>query len=325
MKAPAFWDRSGWPAWLLAPLAALFAAATARRVARGAGYRPPCPVICVGNLSAGGTGKTPVVVALVEILTRQGLRVHVVSRGFGGRLAGPVAVDPARHGAGDCGDEPLLIAAFAPVFIGRDRAAAARMAAAGADVIVMDDGHQNPEPARDLSLVVVDAATGFGNGKVIPAGPLREPVAAGLARADAVVLVGDDAAQAEFAREWPLRLPVLPARLQVLETGLDWAGMRVLGFAGIGRPEKFFATLRGLGVDLVRGVALDDHQPLSDALITRLSSDARREGAQLVTTEKDAVRLPERFRTEVLTLPVRLHFDDPQAVEALLGQVLAKP
>lgn len=325
MKAPAFWDRSGWPAWLLAPLAALFAAATARRVARGAGYRPPCPVICVGNLSAGGTGKTPVVIALVEMLTRQGLRVHVVSRGFGGRLAGPVAVDPARHGADDCGDEPLLIAAFAPVFIGRDRAAAARMAAAGADVIVMDDGHQNPEPARDLSLVVVDAATGFGNGKVIPAGPLREPVAAGLARADAVVLVGDDAAQAEFAREWPLRLPVLPARLQVLETGLDWAGMRVLGFAGIGRPEKFFATLRGLGVDLVRGVALDDHQPLSDALITRLSSDARREGAQLVTTEKDAVRLPERFRTEVLTLPVRLHFDDPQAVEALLGQVLAKP
>lgn len=325
MKAPAFWDRSGWPAWLLAPLAALFAAATARRVARGAGYRPPCPVICVGNLSAGGTGKTPVVIALVEMLTRQGLRVHVVSRGFGGRLAGPVAVDPARHGAGDCGDEPLLIAAFAPVFIGRDRAAAARMAAAGADVIVMDDGHQNPEPARDLSLVVVDAATGFGNGKVIPAGPLREPVAAGLARADAVVLVGDDAAQAEFAREWPLRLPVLPARLQVLETGLDWAGMRVLGFAGIGRPEKFFATLRGLGVDLVRGVALDDHQPLSDALITRLSSDARREDAQLVTTEKDAVRLPERFRTGVLTLPVRLHFDDPQAVEALLGQVLAKP
>ena len=328
MRAPGFWQRPGrgWQAHVLAPLAWLYAAATARRVSRPARYRPPCPVICVGNISAGGTGKTPVVIALVQRLAAEGLAVHVVSRGHGGRLAGPVEVDPGRHNAGDVGDEPLLIAAFTRVFVGRDRAEAGRMAAeAGAAVIIMDDGHQNPDLARDLSLVVVDAQIGFGNRCVIPAGPLREPVPAGLARADALVAIGDDDARARFRAGVGQQHPdILGARTEVLPMGMDWQGLRVLAFAGIGRPEKFFATLRGLGAELVQAVALDDHQELGNALIARLAADADRAGAQLVTTEKDAVRLPDRFRGQVLTLPVRLEFDDPDALDRLLERVVKR-
>ena len=283
-------------------------------------------MICVGNLNAGGTGKTPTVVALAGMLRAAGRTPGIVSRGHGGRLAGPVRVDPARHGADDVGDEPLLIAAFAPVWIARDRAAAARAAeAAGADVILMDDGFQNPAMAKDLSLVVVDADAGFGNGLTIPAGPLREPVAAGLARADAVLAIGDDAAQARFRGRWGpgIAIPILTARLDPLPTGLPLAGLRTVAFAGIGRPEKFFRTLRDAGAEVLREVPLGDHQRLTPALMTRLRAEAKTRNAQLVTTEKDAVRLPQAFRQSVMTLPVRLTFDDPGAVSRLLADLPA--
>lgn len=327
MRAPGFWHRPpGLAARLLSPLGALYAGATRRRLARGNPVDPGVPVICVGNINAGGTGKTPTVIALMQRLADRGIAAHVLSRGHGGSAEGPLRVDERAHAAAEVGDEPLLMAAFGPVWVGRDRVATAQAAvAAGAQALILDDGFQNPALVKTLSIVVVDAVLGFGNGRCIPAGPLREPVAAGMARADLLLSVGHERAQAAFRESWggAITVPHVTGVLEPLPTGMEWRGTPFLAFAGIGHPDKFFATLRGLGATLVETVALSDHQPLTPAILARLERDAALHGAQIVTTEKDAVRLPQEWRRRVLTLPVRMTFADPAALDAALDRALS--
>lgn len=326
MRAPGFWwrapDRPGLLPRLLAPLGWLYASGTARRL-RQAGYNPKVPVICVGNLTAGGGGKTPTVIALIQRLSERGRKVQVVSRGYGGSLTGPVRVDDTRHRAEAVGDEPLLLSAFAPVWVAKDRAAGVRAAeAAGAEVILLDDGFQNPAVIPALRLLVADAARGFGNGRCIPAGPLREPVGTGLARADILLTIGAISAQAGFDAVWgPFDPPRMHGRLQPLQMGFDWKGERVLAFAGIADPSRFFATLRAEGAEVLRGEALGDHEILSEALLRRLEAEAAALGAQLVTTEKDAVRLPPQWRARILTLVVRLAVEDWQPLDMALDRL----
>jgi len=329
MHAPRFWFAPPPPApmpiatRLLAPLGALYGAATARRLTRARPARAGVPVICVGNLVVGGAGKTPAAIALTDRLRAGGRDVHVVLRGHGGRAAGPLRVVPGRHGAGDVGDEALLHAAFGPTFIARDRAAGVAAAeAAGAAAVILDDGHQNPSVAKDLAIVVVDAARGFGNGRCLPAGPLREPVAAGLGRADMLLVVGPAPARAAFlAGLGPLPCAAIEGDLAPLRTGIAWQGRPVVAFAGIGDPARFFRTLRELGAKLVHSEALADHAPLGPGLLRRLARMARAAGADLVTTEKDAARLPPAWRGEVLTLPVRLEVADWAALDAAFARL----
>ena len=314
---------------LLKPLSWIWTAAGARRLARGRPIDPGVPVICVGNLTLGGVGKTPVVAALARRLAESGRRPAILSRGYGGSLAGPVQVDPAHHAAGDVGDEPLMLASALPgvaVWVSRDRSAGALAAArGGADVILMDDGHQNPSVRKTLSLVVCDGETRegewpLGDGGVFPSGPLREPLAAGLSRADAVILL----MPADLAAPDPELVaalsgpPLLTARL--VPQGPPPAGRQV-GFAGIGKPWKVERALRAAGCDLADFAAFPDHAPWTPARLKALESLASAHGAGLVTTSKDWVRLPPDWRDRVTPWPVAVGFESPADLDALLARL----
>ncbi len=325
MRPPPFWDTDAprssaqLTRALLSPLGWIYAAATARRIARTTPAPAPCPVICVGNLTLGGTGKTPVAIAMIEAARSLNRKPAALTRGWKASLVPPAKVDAAIHSAADAGDEPLLLARAAPTFIDPGRIQGAAMATnEGADLIVMDDGHQNPNLEKTLSVVVVDAVSGWGANKVFPAGPLREPVATGLARADAVILMTPapdfepDYAALKLAN---LEIPVLRAWL---EPGESPPPGKLLAFAGIGRPQKFFDALKTAGGDLADAVSFPDHHPFSRGDIARLRDLADAHGARLITTEKDWVRLPGDVQGAVAAWPVKARFADPAHLSALI-------
>lgn len=328
LNTPRWWYvRDGAPSPMirmaLKPLSWLWAFATSRRMSRGGALDAGVPVISIGNLTVGGSGKTPVAREVLRLLREHGVDAHGLTRGYGGRLAGPVRVDSAVHAAADVGDEPLLLSTTAPVWVARDRAAGALAAAdAGAAMLVMDDGHQNPALKKALSLVVVDGETRqgewpFGDGAVFPSGPMREPLDKGLARADAVVVLlpsDMEAADPELLALFG-ETPVLIARLE--PAAAPPKGPQ-LGFAGIAKPWKVERALRAAGCDLVDFASFPDHAGFSDCDLKTLVAHASAHGAGLVTTEKDWVRLRPEWRGRVTAWPVRARFEDEGALVGLL-------
>jgi tetraacyldisaccharide 4'-kinase len=326
MRDPAFWWRSGGLSTaLLAPLAGVYGAVAAWRMGRS-GNPAKIPILCIGNLTVGGAGKTPTALAVGAMLSRAGKRPFFLSRGYGGRLKGPVRVDPALHRATDVGDEPLLLARAAPTVVARDRVAGMKMArAAGADVIVMDDGFQNPSLAKSLSIVVIDGRRGIGNGRVFPAGPLRAPLDAQLVHAHGVLVIGPTPAAKEVSAAARARsLPVFHGRLEPDRPALAALKERgVLAFAGIGDPGKFFATLTEAGVPVRAQRAFPDHHRYRRVEAAELVERAEREGLVLVTTEKDWVRLAGEDDLAALAavarpLPVKLAVAEEAAFRELV-------
>ena len=321
MRAPDFWypKTRGTPlaALLLAPLGALYAASARLKSRLIKPERISVPVICVGNLTLGGTGKTPVTLEILRRLKSRGLNPFALARGYGGVERGPARVDAERHSAAQVGDEPLLLAARAPTIVSRDRVAGAKLAIAqGADLVVMDDGFQNPSLAKDFSFVVVDGAVLFGNGRVFPAGPLREPVKYGLARADSIILMGGGDLDAQGK-------PLLRATLAPVPPFAALKNRKLFAFAGIARPEKFFSTLSALELDVVMTRAFPDHYVFSKADIEELKNSAGRLSASPITTEKDFVRLAHDQRLGIAVLPVHADFEDSAALDRLLERALA--
>lgn len=325
MRAPSFWwrPRRGFAALLLSPFGALIGGVAARRMGEK-GANAGVPVICIGNPTVGGAGKTPTAYYLARRLTRAGHRPAILTRGYGGQLAGPLQVDPRLHSAAEVGDEPLLLATAAPTYVARERPHGLAMAVAdGADVVLMDDGFQNPSVEKTLSILVIDGEVGIGNGLCVPAGPLRAPLAPQFARADAVLVIGDGAAGRLVADDAHIAgLNVLTGRLAPNAAVMSrLIGQRVLAFAGIGRPEKFFGTLRRLGAASIVSVAYPDHHPFTPQDIAGLAARAALDDLVPVTTEKDAVRLagtPEgrELLSKCVVLPVGLALE-PDSVETL--------
>jgi tetraacyldisaccharide 4'-kinase len=321
MRAPAFWAQPtpSPVAHALRPIAALYGAIASRRLRRS-GMRAPVPVICIGNFTAGGAGKTPTAIAVGHLLQQAGHRPVFLTRGYGGRFMGPLHVGSESR-AIDVGDEALLLASLAPTILARDREIGAKLAAMHGNVIVMDDGLQNPSLQKDLAIAVVDGSAGIGNGLCIPAGPLRAPLAVQWPLVHAVLVIGEGPAGDALAHDANRQgKPVFRARLVPNVNDAECvAGKRILAFAGIGRPAKFFQTLRDSGAIVEREMALPDHHRFRAGEVDDLIGEAREKGLQLVTTEKDAARLSSRHLEDVTVLRVSLALDNSNDFAALIA------
>lgn len=320
MRPPKFWHRPSLTGNILSPLSLVWRAGTCLRSSfAGKPWIAPIPVLCVGNLTAGGAGKTPLAIDLTRALLAIGHNPHLLSRGYGGTNSGPVMVDPNGDSASETGDEPLLLAEVAPTWVSQNRIAGAKMAIEnGATIIVMDDGFQNTNLAKNLSILTFDGGYGFGNGHVIPAGPLRETIASGLTRCDAAVLIGEDRYGVSQIIE--KSCPLFRARVVAIPNP-EVAGKKVFAFAGIARPAKFYATLQELGCDIIGTQDFPDHHKFDPDEIKKICDHATQLGAIPVTTEKDYVRLPEEAQPLIKTIRIALEWEEENAHERLLDRV----
>jgi tetraacyldisaccharide 4'-kinase len=326
LRAPRFWwrEKPTLLARLLQPLGFIYGRITLRRM-RQPGTEAGLPVICVGNFIAGGAGKTPTAIAIANLLAERGEKPFVLMRGYGGRLTGPVEVDPDRHRAADVGDEPLLMARHARTVIARDRVAGARLARGlGATAVVMDDGLQNPSLVKQLKLAVVDGSSGAGNGLCLPAGPLRAPLTDQMSEADAVIVIGPgEAGERVAAVARAQRKPIITATLKPADAAIArLRGQKVVALSGIGRPEKFAATLREAGASIVAEQAHGDHHAYGQVDIAAALAAAHEHGALVATTEKDWTKLaplwPEEACGSRVVVPVSLVFAEPSVISGLL-------
>ncbi len=321
MRAPLFWHDGSFPSRLLLPLSWLYRAGFDLRAKTARPFKAAAPIICIGNLVAGGAGKTPVAMAIANILQQRGKSVTLLTRGHGGSLRGPHLIDVQRHHASDVGDETLLLAACAPTIMAKNRAHGAKTAAdAGAKIILMDDGFQNPTLKKDFSFVVVDGHFGFGNGRLLPAGPLREPLQQGLARADAFVLIGED--RHGLAPMLSAKHTLIRAHMELDESVNHIRGQRVVAFAGIGRPEKFFRSLREFGCEVKNATGFPDHYRFRESDLLALRAQADKRKAILVTTAKDYARIPEPWREGITVAPAHLVIEDEKTLLSLLTPYL---
>ena len=321
IKTPEFWNNKGVASTALLPLATIWATATHLRDRLAKQVSADLPVICIGNLTAGGTGKTPLVSLLYDQLTEAAKSPVIMSRGYGGSQKGPLWVDGMLHTAADCGDEPLMLAEGRDVIIGRDRVLAAQAISNRGihDIILMDDGLQHPYLAKDMTIGVFDGSAGIGNGRLLPAGPMRVAFDDGVASLDIAFINGDD--EHDLTKAINGRVPIMTGNVVADPTIIaDLGDAPLLAFAGIGRPQRFFRTIEKVGGNLVQSLAFADHHPYTQSDLTRLQEDAIRLGASLITTQKDWIRLPSEWRERISFLPITMQTD---AIDELLGQIMA--
>lgn len=322
MKAPRFWNSKNITSTLLLPFSWLYYLISKINYARTSPTTLPVPVICIGNLTVGGAGKTPVALHMGELLKRKNIKAFFISRGYGGSQKSAILVDAEKHGATQVGDEPLLLAQVLPTIVGKDRVEAANLAISqGAQVIVMDDGFQNPSLTKDLSFIVVDRRLSFGNERLLPAGPLREPVGVGLKRADAVIIINP----ANFIPTSLPNIPFLLARSYPKESMLALKGKRIIAFCGIAIPQKFYQMLKSAGAEIIENISFADHYSYKQKDLDFLQKKAKEQDALLVTTSKDAARMAKDFKGKIENIHVAgmdLEFENAEKLDELIESIL---
>ncbi len=317
MQQPGFWKSKSLPGIILLPIALIYFCIFQLRQIFTKPYKSDMIVICIGNITVGGTGKTPIAIAIAKMLISDGKKIAFLSRGYKGKLTGPVVVNPEIHTAEDVGDEPLLLSRVATAIISKNRISGLKLAKdAGAEIVILDDGLQNPTIQKDISFLVIDGGLGFGNSFVLPSGPLRETICSAKKRITATIIIGKDKHNImSKLKEFPVfKGEIIPSQ-NIPEK------CQVVAFAGIGNPGKFFQTLQDSGFDLKEALSFSDHHNYNNADMEFLFSIAKKHGARLITTEKDFVRLDKKYSNDIITFPIEIKFDNTSGIKTILNNV----